>query len=137
MRVFFDSSAFAKRYLEEAGSQQVIAWCDQASELVLAVIAVPELVSAFCRLQRESKITAKQYAQLKRQLLADIADALICETTPAAVAHAVRAMESHALRGMDALHIGAAVDCGAEAFITADRQQARAAQHLGLQVTRV
>lgn len=137
MRVFFDPSAFAKRYLEEDGSEQVIAWCNQASELALSVVAVPELVSAFCRLQRESKITAKQYTQLKSQLLADIADALICDTTPAAIGHAVRALESHALRGMDAVHIGAAVDCSAQVFITSDRQQAKAAQRMGLQVTLV
>ena len=137
MRVFFDSSAFAKRYIEEAGSAQVLLWCDKATELAISVVAVPELISAFCRLRREAKITAAQYAQLKAQLLADVSDALICDTTPAAVGHAVRALENHALRGMDSIHIGAAVDCGAQAFVTADRQQARAATSVGLTVTHV
>jgi uncharacterized protein len=137
MRVFFDPSAFAKRYLQEQGSEQVLQWCDQATELALSVAAVPELISAFCRLRREGKITAAQYTQLKRRLLADIADALICDTSPAAVGHAVSALESHVLRGMDSIHIGAAVDCRAQAFITADKQQATAAQLLGLQVSLV
>ena len=137
MRVFFDPSAFAKRYLQEQGSEQVLQWCDEATELALSVVAVAELISAFCRLRREAKITAAQYTRLKRQLLADIGDALICDTTPAALGVAVRALESHVLRGMDAIHIGAAVDCGAQAFITADKQQAAAARFLGLQVTLV
>ncbi len=137
MRVFFDPSAFAKRYLEEDGSEQVLQWCDKATEMALSVVAVPELISAFCRLRREAKITAAQYTQLKGQLLADVSDASICDTTPAAIGHAVRALENHALRGMDAVHIGAAVDCAAQAFVTADRQQAKAAQSLGLAVTLV
>ena len=104
MRVFFDPSAFAKRYLQEQGSEQVLQWCDEATELALSVVAVAELISAFCRLRREAKITAAQYTRLKRQLLADIGDALICDTTPAALGVAVRALESHVLRGMDAIH---------------------------------
>jgi predicted nucleic acid-binding protein len=134
MRVYFDTSAFAKRYVEEAGSAQVLHWCDQATTLVLSVIAVPELVSAFCRLRREGQLNDAQYQRLKGELLADIADALICETSPAVVAHAVMALEAHALRGMDAIHIGAALQSGAQAFVTADRRQADAARGMGLQV---
>lgn len=51
MRVFFDSSAFAKRYVREEGSELVLYWCDQATELCLYGIALPEIISAFCRLQ--------------------------------------------------------------------------------------
>lgn len=134
MRVYFDTSAFAKRYVAEAGSAQVLQWCDRATTLVLSVIAVPELVSAFCRLRREGRLSDAQYQRLKGELLADIADALICDTSPAVVAHAVRALEAHALRGMDAIHIGAALQSGAQAFVTADKRQADAARGMGLQV---
>ena len=41
MRVFFDSSALVKRYIGEAGTDEVLAWCDKATELAIAVIAVP------------------------------------------------------------------------------------------------
>lgn len=134
MRVFFDSSAFAKRYIAEAGSAAVLQCCDDADELALAVIAVPELVSAFCRLHREGKLTAAQYQQTKADLLADIADMLICDLTPAAIGHAVRALEQHVLRGMDAMHIGAALHSQADLFVTADQRQAQAASAMGLQV---
>ncbi|MDH4393575.1 MAG: type II toxin-antitoxin system VapC family toxin [Aquabacterium sp.] len=137
MRVFFDTSAFAKRYVEEAGSAQVLHWCDQATTLVLSVIAVPELVSALCRLRREGRLSVAQYAQLRDELLADIADALICDTSPAVVGHAVRALEAHPLRGMDAIHIGAALQSGAQAFVTADGRQAQAARGMGLQVVQI
>ena len=137
MRVFFDASAFAKRYVEEAGSTEVLHWCETASTLVLSVVAVPELVSAFCRLRREGRLSDAQYQRLKAELLADIADALLCDTDPAVVGHAVRALEAHTLRGMDAIHIGAALQSGVQVFVTADSRQAHAARGMGLQVQRV
>ncbi|ACH82350.1 MULTISPECIES: type II toxin-antitoxin system VapC family toxin [Acidithiobacillus] len=134
MRVYFDSSAFAKRYIDETGTADVLAWCGRASELALSVIAVPELISAFRRLQREGRLTDAQYQIIKRALMLDIADALICDTTPQVIQHAVKALENHTLRGMDAIHLGAALACTAEVFISADARQCRAAEAFGLQV---
>lgn len=134
MRVYFDSSAFAKRYIDETSTADVLAWCERASELALSVIAVPEVISAFCRLQREGRLTDAQYQIIKRALMLDIADALICDTTPQVIQHAVKALENHALRGMDAIHLGAALACTAEVFISADARQCRAAEAFGLQV---
>ena len=137
MRVFFDASAFAKRYVEESGTEQVLQWCDRATELALSVVVLLELISAFCRLRREGKITRRQYTALKDRLLLDIVDALVVDTTPQVLNQAVRALESHTLRGMDAIHVGAAIECGAQAFVTADRQQASAARAMGLEVVQV
>ena len=134
MRVYFDSSAFAKRYIDEPGTPEVLVWCDQAAELVLSVIAIPELISAFCRLEREGKLSASQYRRLKSDFLADIADALICDTTPQVLQHSVQALERYPLRGMDAIHLGAAVVSAARVFISADTRQCAAAEALGLRV---
>lgn len=134
MRVYFDSSAFAKRYVVEAGTVEVLAWCDRATELAFSVIAVPELVSAFRRLRREGRLTEGQYLQLKGDLMADIVDAVICDTTPQVVQKAIAVLEAHPVRAMDAIHIGAALVCAADAFISADVRQRAAARLLGLQV---
>jgi predicted nucleic acid-binding protein len=134
MRVFFDASAFAKRYVHEAGTTEVLAWCDRASELVLAVIAVPELISAFRRLLREGRVTDAQYAQLKADLRADLADAVVVDTSPQVVQKAVEALETTTLRAMDAIHVGAAVVCTADRFVSADARQCAAATHFGLEV---
>ena len=134
MRVYFDSSAFAKRYLEEPGTAEILAWCERADELALSVIAIPELISACCRLRREGRLDDSQYQGIKRDLLEDIEDALICETDAEVIRHAVRALEAHPLRGMDAIHIGAALVCAADVFISADARQCQAAAGLGMQV---
>ena len=44
MRVFFDASAFAKRYVQEQGSEQVLQWCEQSTELALSVVVVSVMV---------------------------------------------------------------------------------------------
>jgi hypothetical protein len=138
MRVFFDSSAFAKRYVaDERGSGEVIGWCERADEIALSVIAVPELIAAFCRLRRDARITAPQYRRLKDDFMADIADALICDTTPQVLQHAVAALERYPLRGMDAIHLGAAAACAADRFVSADRRQCAAAKAIGLTVVEV
>ena len=137
MRVYFDSSAFAKRFVNEAGTHEVLDWCDRADEIVLSVIAIPELVSAFCRLQREGRLTGAQYLAIRDDLMADITDAIICDTTPRVIQQAVKVLEANALRGMDAIHIGAAVVCAVDVFISADRRQCIAAEAAGLRVVTV
>jgi len=137
MRVFFDSSAFAKRYVHEPGTEAVLSWCDRATEIGLAGIALPEIISAFCRLQREGNITPIQYQQLKLSLLSDIEDLAIVDLTPVVVRQAVLSLEGNVLRGLDAIHIGCAVALQADVFVSADQRQRDAAARAGLNVEKV
>ncbi len=137
MRIFFDSSAFAKRYISEIGTQAVLEWCDQATEIGLSGIALPEIISAFCRLRREGRIDDTQYRQLKSLLLTDIEDAAICDLTPTVLAQSITCLESNALRSMDAIHIGSAVALNADVFVSADQRQCEAASRAGLRVVAV
>lgn len=134
MRVFLDSSALVKRYIREAGTDEVLAWCDQATELAVAVIAVAEVISAFRRLVRENRISESQYAALKADLRADLADVLLCEVSPQVVQRAIAALEASPLRAMDALQVGAALVAGAAVFVSADARQCAAAAPLGIRV---
>lgn len=137
MRVFFDSSAFVKRYIDEVGTAVVLDWCDRAGELVLSIIAVPELISAFRRLVHEGRLSEAQYARLKSELLADLVDASLCDTSPQVIQRAVEALETNRLRAMDSIHLGAAIVCGADVFVSADARQCEAAQRQGLDVVAV
>lgn len=132
MRVFLDTSALAKRYVAEPGSSDVLKICERAESLIIAVVAVPELISAFCRLRREARITASQYATLKKDFFTDIADALICDTSPQVLQQAISVLERYPLRGMDAIHIGAARVYEADVFVTADARQCAACASLGM-----
>lgn len=134
MLIFFDASAFAKRYLNETGTDKVLEWCDKASEIGLAGIALPEIISAFCRLHREARITDRQYRQLKALLMADIEDVTLCDLAPAVLAQAVLSLENNVLRGMDAIHVGSAVVLKADVFVSSDKRQCETAIRAGLLV---
>lgn len=67
LNVFFDSSALAKRCIEEKGSDQVQAILSSASALAVSVICVPEIVSALCRRRRERKLQRKSI-EMRRHL---------------------------------------------------------------------
>ncbi len=134
MKVFMDSSALAKRYLDEAGSDEVDRILADATSLGLSVLCVPEVISALCRRRRESSITRRQYQEAKQALLDDVHDAHVINLTPSVVRSAVDALESNVLRAMDALHIGSAVEWEPELFVSADARQIEAASGSGLQV---
>ncbi|MEW5889760.1 MAG: type II toxin-antitoxin system VapC family toxin [Pseudomonadota bacterium] len=134
MRVFFDSSAFVKRYIREAGTDAVLDWCDRATEIGLSGIALPEIISAFCRLRREGRLSGGQYRQLKTVLLADIEDIAICDLTPQVLRQTVISLENCALRAMDAIHVGSAVVLKADVFVSGDIRQCDAAARAGLRV---
>lgn len=134
MLVFFDTSAFVKRYINESGTDKVLEWCDKATEIGLSGIVLPEIISAFCRLRREERITGVQYQQLKSSLMADIEDAALCDLAPAVLAQSILSLENNVLRGMDAIHVGSAVVLKADVFLSADKRQCEAAVRAGLPV---
>lgn len=132
MKIYFDSSAFAKRFVDEDGSDEAEDILDQATELALSVICVPEIVSALNRRKRERGITSNQYAEAKRALLDDVRDAIIVNLTVPVISSALTALEESPLRAMDALHIACALEWGAEVFVSSDKKQLVAARQAGL-----
>lgn len=132
MKTFFDSSAFAKRYVEEPGSQAVESLCASATELALSVVCIPEIISALNRRVRERSLSAGQYEAAKESLSAEIRDVSIVNLTPYVISTCTAALEAGSVRAMDALHVACAVRWGAELFVSADKRQVAAAKRAGL-----
>lgn len=137
MKVFFDSSAFAKRYIMEPGSDKVEKICSQSAMLGVSSICLPEIISALSRLRRQSVITAGQYESAKQALLKDLEDALICNITPSVIKQSIHILESSKVRTLDALHVACALEFEAETFVSSDIQQLSAANKAGLKVLKV
>jgi predicted nucleic acid-binding protein len=132
VRTFFDSSAFAKRYVEEAGSQSVDALCAEATELALSVVCIPEIISALNRRVREGSLSRQQYAEVKRRLCDDVEDAAIINLTPTVLSACTAILEDSPVRAVDALHVACAVAWEAALFVSADKRQISAARKAGL-----
>jgi uncharacterized protein len=132
VRTFFDSSSFAKRYVEEAGSQAVDSLCAEATELALSVVCIPEIISALNRRVREGSLSRQQYEQAKRGLSEDVEDATIVNLTLPVLATCTSILEDSPVRAIDALHVACAVAWEAGLFVSADKRQVSAARRAGL-----
>ena len=137
MKTYLDSSAFAKRFVDEAGSDKVEDACALASELGLSVICVPEIASALNRRRRERSLTKDQYVEAKRCLIDDVRDASIINLTVPVIGSAIAVLEASPIRAMDALHIACALEWGAQLFVSSDKKQLTAAKRAGLTTRKV
>lgn len=137
MKLFLDSSAFAKRFVEESGSQEVEHLCSQAAELCLSIICVPEIISALNRRLREQSLTQKEYAQSKRRLSQEVRDTVIINLTPDIIQSSIEVLESTSVRTMNALHIACALVWEADLFASSDHRQIVAAKTLGLRTKQI
>ena len=134
MNVFLDSSALAKRYIQEHGSDRLEDILSSASSLGVSVICVSDVVSALCRRRREGKLSRQGYLEAKQALFEDIEDSSVVNVADRVLARAVELLERWPLRSSDALHVASAAEWSAELFVSADERQCAAARAYGLQV---
>ncbi|MBI2344306.1 MAG: type II toxin-antitoxin system VapC family toxin [Deltaproteobacteria bacterium] len=137
MRLFLDSSALAKRYVEESGTVAVADHCAQATEILLCIVTIPEMISAFNRLRREKKLTAKHYRQMKADFARDIEQATILDLSELVLQYTIQCLERAPLKALDALQLGCALSAHCDLFLSADQRQLQAARRLRLPVESV
>jgi predicted nucleic acid-binding protein len=134
LNVFLDSTALAKRYVQESGSDRVEEILSSASSLGVSVICLSEVISALCRRRREKKLSKQQYLKAKQAIFADIEDTSVINLTDQVIARAVELLERWPLRSSDSLHIACAAEWSADLLVSADEKQCAAARSYGLQV---
>jgi predicted nucleic acid-binding protein len=132
MKLVVDSSAFAKRYVHEDGSETIDHLLQRASQLALCTILVPEIIFGLNRRRREEILSPHDYRRIKGQLREDVHDAIVLQVTPAVISRSVKLLEANVLRATAALHVACALEWQTELFATADRSQLKAARDAGL-----
>ncbi|MEW6615518.1 MAG: type II toxin-antitoxin system VapC family toxin [Thermodesulfobacteriota bacterium] len=132
MKLAVDSSSFAKRYVQETGSEELEGFLEDASELAFSIVLVPEIMSGLNRRLREHILTIVDYRAVKKQLMDDIRDATVLQITPSVISRSVKLLENNALRALDSLHVACALEWKADLFITSDKRQFMAAKNSGL-----
>lgn len=140
MKAYLDFSSFAKRFINEDGSDQVEQICSEATDIALSVLCVPEIISALNRRQRECAITQYQYDVddvAKRRIIEDVRDVDIVNLTTSVIGSSIAILESNSVRALDALHVSCALAWNAEIFISSDKRQIDAAKKVGLRTKRV
>ena len=139
MSVYIDTSALAKRYLAEIGSddfENFLAHEDE--EYVVSPLVATELESVLQRLLREARISPEYAARAREFFAVDLASALwsMRPFGASVFAHAAQLMRELPLplATLDALHRASALELRCKALASGDRSLLAAAASRGLRV---
>ena len=140
-RAYLDTSALAKWYLNESGSEAFVAYLQTLDVAVISGLTVTEMRALLSRRRRMRALTVELESVLFSAFLEDIdrgwlqrypIDDLRFDET----ARLITRYPEHPLRTLDALHLCIAADIGIEELATADAVMAKAATSMGYKVAR-
>lgn len=139
MSTYIDTSALAKWYFPEAGSEAFETWYRDAASTWTTSLLILEMHSLVARRIREKLLLASDGRLVVAQIAADAARGLITvraltDDVVVASQSIFAALPKSPIRTLDALHLGAAQSGGAAELATADAVMADAAAALGFTV---
>jgi predicted nucleic acid-binding protein len=129
--LFLDTSALLKRYVHEAGTDQVLELMTRDADWVASALARTEADVTLCRLLSDETTLAEQ----RRRLREDWDHFRIVPVDAMCLAEAAETGCLRAVRTLDALHLAAAARLPRPfSFVTFDERQAEAARTMGFDV---
>lgn len=112
MKLYLDTSALVKLYVEENGSPLVREAVADAETVATSIIAYVEARAAFARCRRERRFSPGDYRRTIQDFNADWEHCLLLEITDSLIREAAELSEVHALRAYDAIHLASAKALG-------------------------
>jgi len=108
LRLYLDTSALVKLYVEEQGSTLVREWVQEATAVATSAIAYAEARAAFARRRREKYFTSGDYRRVIQDFDNDWGHYVLLEVSDSVIRKAAKLAETHALRAYDAIHLASA-----------------------------
>ena len=132
----FDSSAFVKLLVDEAGSQVAEQLWNQADVVAASRLAWPEVSAALCAARRAERLDVVSERTARREWTRFWAAVYVLEITPRIAADAADLARRLVLGGAGAVHLASALALGAGELVLVswDRRLAAAALDAGLSV---
>ncbi len=123
--LYADTSALVKLYVDELGSDAMLALVRDADTVASSVLVWPELLATLARRRREGLLDDAEHTALRAAFVRDH-DALVTVRLDARVLEIVaRLVTNHPLRSADAIHLASALFLAEEGlpvrFVCADR----------------
>jgi len=139
MNLYLDASALVKRYVEEAGSNDVLDWMDAAEIIGMTLVTRAEVAAAIMRASRLRAISPQEIHQSLVEFRGEWFSFQRLPVTEDLVARADRLACEFGLRGYDAVHLAAALTWKENlnfpvTLATFDKELADAARQSGLAV---
>lgn len=139
MSVYIDTSALAKWYVREAGSDAFEDWIRQASTATISSLTLVEMRCLLARRRRLGTIDARGESAAYQLFLQDV-DQRYLDVKPVedanvrAAVHLIARVEPHPLRTLDAIHLSICMSREIGTLATADAAMAATAAELGIEV---
>lgn len=118
MILYLDTSSLVKLYLEEAYSESVREWVEEAEAVATSRVAYPEALGAFARRHQEGDLSGEDFDLVRETFEAEWPSLVLL---PVKERRAGGLAVKHLLRGFDAIHLSAASDLldllGAESVV--------------------
>lgn len=139
MKVLYaDTSALAKLYVAEAGTESMRLRAVGAEVVASSVLAWPETLAMLARRRREGLLSAAEHELIRDRFVGDFGDLTVVDLGGRVLELAERVLADHPLRSADAVHLasalllteaGLAVDfaCSDRALLAAARAERLAA----------
>ena len=139
--IYFDTSALAKWYINEAKSEDVEQYIREQGPVSISDLTVVEMRCLLTRRRRERSIDAKMETEIFATFQEDIREKfLICHQLPegwaAGAVNLLSVLSDIPLRTLDALHLAIAKDLTVDILATADNSMASGAKAMGISVVR-
>ncbi|HPY38878.1 MAG TPA: type II toxin-antitoxin system VapC family toxin [Thiolinea sp.] len=139
MRSYLDTSALAKWYLNEVGSEQFAAWIAEQDDTHISTLTVTEFRCLLARRERMKELGSTSAQQIFATFEHDIEQGFLIlhEVQNDDLVMARQLIDRLAnlpLRTLDAMHLAIAERMNAEALVSADKVMLEAADYLGMQV---
>ncbi len=108
MIVYLDASALVKRYVAEAGSDEVASLIDAASVVGTSVVSRAEVAAALAKASRMQVLTLAEAEAALHAFSGEWTALARMQMTEMLVARAAAVAWEHGLRGYDAVHLATA-----------------------------
>lgn len=136
---YVDTSVLAKRYFNEAGSDEAEAFLIDQTQVIITELTAVEMRSLIARRRRDGSIDAALEAQIYAAFRADVRRKFIREHALSSqvfqgAEQLIAQLPEVPLRTLDALHLAAAQELGVERLATADKRMRDAAERIELAV---
>lgn len=137
--IYFDTSALAKKYVNEIGTEEIRGIIDSGSTIVTSKLTYAEMLSAFARRTRAGDISESEFDQLANDFESDWQSFHAIDFQDELFALVKQVIRAYALRGADSIHLASALwirDSFKEniTFVASDDSLIKAAHAEGLQV---
>jgi predicted nucleic acid-binding protein len=136
---YIDTSALAKWYLPEPGSEVFADWMQQQNDTCISSLTKTEFRCLLARRQRMRLLTGLQVQELYAKFQQDCQDGHLLHypVTDQHILNAelmIESLPAIPLRTLDALHLSIAHEISVTVLATADKVMAQAAQRLEIEV---